>query len=319
VTTADPDGESRARVTSCLIASVPGLDPGVARDALVTARAERGRALREIDALLEERPGALVTSPTAYPLALVRLAHALTEAGYQTVAVPACADCGKVTIDLRRKTASGRVCGTCAARDSKGTCTRCGQAKRIYARRPEGGICSACYDKDEQVVTECSGCGRKRRVAKRMPDGSAAARSALRARLARARPAASSAPSRGPRMPARSAPRATRLRSGHADAAGRPARLPGGRQHPPPIYATAATKARRRSARSAGKPGPASGSPQAARSAAAAGPALPGPASDAGATARSRRNGPPDQSAPAATSMSAATPPSAQAAERYGR
>jgi hypothetical protein len=104
---------------------------------------------------------------------LVRLAHALIEAGYLTVAVPACSGCGKVTADLRRKTASGRVCGTCAARDSKGTCARCGQARRIYARRPEGGICSACYDKDEQVVTECSGCGRMRRAATRLPDGSA--------------------------------------------------------------------------------------------------------------------------------------------------
>jgi len=101
------------------------------------------------------------------------LAHALTDAGYQTVAAPACAGCGRITADLRRKTASGRVCGTCAARDSKGTCARCGQARRIYARRPEGGICSACYDKDEQVVTECSGCGWKRRAATRMPDGSA--------------------------------------------------------------------------------------------------------------------------------------------------
>ena len=101
-------------------------------------------------------------TPASYPLALVRLAHALIEAGHLTVAAPACAGCGKTTADLRRKTASGRVCGTCAARDSKGTCARCGQAKRIYARRPEGGICSACYDKDKQVVTECSGCGRMR-------------------------------------------------------------------------------------------------------------------------------------------------------------
>jgi hypothetical protein len=83
------------------------------------AEAEHGRALREIDALLKEHPGALVTTPAAYPLALVRLAHALLDAGYQAVAAPACAGCGRITIDLRRKTASGRVCGTCAARDGK--------------------------------------------------------------------------------------------------------------------------------------------------------------------------------------------------------
>jgi hypothetical protein len=173
VTTDGPDGESQARVTSCLTASVPGLDAEAVRAALTTARAEQGRALREIDALLKEHPGALMASPAAYPLALVRLAHALMDAGYQAVVAPACTGCGRITIDLRRNTASGRICGTCAARDSKGTCARCGQAKRIYARRPEGGICSVCYDKDEQVVTECGGCGRKRRAATRMPDGSA--------------------------------------------------------------------------------------------------------------------------------------------------
>jgi len=171
--TASPDDESRDRVTACLISSVPGLDDGAARDVLATVGAGHGRALREIDSLLKEHPGALVTPPAAYPLALVRLAHALIAAGYLTVAAPACAGCGKITADLRRKTASGRVCGTCAARDSKGTCARCGKARRIYARRPEGGICSACYDKDEQVVTECTGCGRMRRAAARMPDGSA--------------------------------------------------------------------------------------------------------------------------------------------------
>jgi hypothetical protein len=89
VTTADPDSESRARVTSRLVASVPGLDTAAARRVLATARADRGRALREVEALLTEHPGALAIAPVAYPLVLVRLAHALIEAGYQTVAAPA--------------------------------------------------------------------------------------------------------------------------------------------------------------------------------------------------------------------------------------
>jgi len=173
VTPADPDGVSGARVTSCLVASVPGLDAEAAQQILTAARADRGRALREVDALLKEHPGALATTPVAYPLALVRLAHALIEAGCQMVAAPACAGCGKITTDLRRKTDFGRVCGACAARGSTGTCARCGRARRINARRPEGGICSACYDKDEQVVAECGGCGRRRRAAARMPDGTA--------------------------------------------------------------------------------------------------------------------------------------------------
>jgi hypothetical protein len=173
VTAADPGVGPRDRVISALVASVPGLDTASAHRVLAVARADNGRALREVDALLTEHPAALVTTPAAYPLALVRLAHALTEAGHQRVAVPAYAGCGKITTDLARTTALGRVCGTCAARASSGTCARCGRATRINARRPEGGICSACYDKDEQVVTECSGCGRKRRAVARMPDGSA--------------------------------------------------------------------------------------------------------------------------------------------------
>jgi len=178
VTTANPDGGPRARVISCLVASVPGLDTGAAKRAIAAARADHGRALREVDALLKEHPGALVTTPAAYPLALVRLANALIEAGYQTVAAPACAGCGRITIDLRRKTVSGRVCGACAARASTGTCARCGRARRIIARRPEGGICSACYDKDEQVVTECSGCGRTTAAASRQPGSAYRSRSA---------------------------------------------------------------------------------------------------------------------------------------------
>ena len=315
MTTANLDDESRDRVTACLISSVLGLGDGAARDVLAAARTGHGRALREIDALLKEHPGALVTTPASYPPALVRLAHALIEARYLTVAAPACTSCGKITADLRRRTASGRVCGTCAARDSKGTCARCGQAKRIYARRPEGGICSACYDKDEQVVTECSGCGRMRRTATRMPDGTA------RCQFCATRPVRTCSACGQQRTVAGSTDAGPVCASCYqapqrpcGTAAG-PARSLGGRQHPPLTCATAATKARRRSARSAGKPGPASGSPPAARSAAAAGPVLPGPASGAGATAPSRRNGPPGRSAPAATSTSAATPPSAQAAE----
>ncbi|HUA29731.1 MAG TPA: hypothetical protein VMC03_12675 [Streptosporangiaceae bacterium] len=42
---------------------MPGLGDGAARDVLAKARAEHGRALREIDALLKEYPGAVVTTP----------------------------------------------------------------------------------------------------------------------------------------------------------------------------------------------------------------------------------------------------------------
>ena len=166
-------GPARERVIVHLSAVLPGLDTMIAREVLAAARAGHGRALRELDALFGEHPGALAATPAEFPLALVRLTHALAEAGHQQVALPVCAQCSKVTADLQRKTAAGRVCPACAARSSTGRCARCGQVSRINARRPDGGICSACYAKDEQVLEECSGCGRRRRPAARMPDGSA--------------------------------------------------------------------------------------------------------------------------------------------------
>lgn len=81
MTAASSADDSRDRVTARLISSVPGLDDEAARDVLTAARAEHGRALREIDSLLREYPGALLTTPAAYPLVLVRLAHALIAAG----------------------------------------------------------------------------------------------------------------------------------------------------------------------------------------------------------------------------------------------
>jgi hypothetical protein len=162
-----------ARVVASLAACVPELNEHAALGILAAAGADRGRSLRELDDCLREHPRALAVTPAGYPLALVRVAHALIEAGHRTVTAPACAGCATVTIDLRRLTPAGRVCGACAARRSTGECARCGQVRRISARRPEGGICAACYDRDEQVIEDCSGCGRRRRPAVRLPDGSA--------------------------------------------------------------------------------------------------------------------------------------------------
>ena len=296
-----------------------GWTPQPPSGVLAAASADGGRALREVEALLKEHPGALAITPAAYPLALVRLAHALIEAGYQTVVAPACGGCGKITTGLRRKTASGRVCGACAARGSTGTCARCGRVRRINARRPEGGICSACYDKDEQVVTECGGCGRRRRAAARMPDGTA------RCQFCATRPARTCSACGQQRTVAGTTEAGPVCASCYqapqrpCGRCGRTRKIARRATASAPDLCYGCYQGAWRSARSAGKPGRASGSPRAARSAAPAGPALPGRASGAGATARSRRNGPPGRSAPAATSVSAATLPSAQAAGWCGR
>jgi recombinational DNA repair protein (RecF pathway) len=123
----------RERVIAHLAAMLPGLDAKTAHDVLAASRADEGRALRELDAHFREYPDALAATPAEFPLALVRVAHALIEAGHRPTAVPACAGCGKITPDLRRKTASGRVCAACAASRDTGTCARCGRTKRIDA------------------------------------------------------------------------------------------------------------------------------------------------------------------------------------------
>ncbi|MFI5069074.1 MAG: hypothetical protein ACHP9Z_34545, partial [Streptosporangiales bacterium] len=135
---------------------MPGLDTAAAQRVLATARTDHGRALREVDALLKEHPGALVTTPAAYPLALVRLAHALIEAGYQTVAAPACAGCGKITAGLRCKTTSGRVCEACAARGS--------QQRTVAGTTDDGPVCASCYQAPQRP---CGRRGRTRKIATR--------------------------------------------------------------------------------------------------------------------------------------------------------
>ena len=156
----------QARVAASLAACVPELDGHAAHGILTAASADRGRSLRELEDCLREHFDALAVTPARYPLALVLIAHALIEAGHQAVTAPACAGCGTATTDLRRLTAAGRVCSACAARRSRGECARCGQVRRINARRPEGGICSACYARDEQVLEDCSGCDRRRPAAR---------------------------------------------------------------------------------------------------------------------------------------------------------
>ena len=51
MTAADPGGGLRARVISCLVASVPGLGTAAAQRVLAAARADDGRALREVEVI----------------------------------------------------------------------------------------------------------------------------------------------------------------------------------------------------------------------------------------------------------------------------
>jgi hypothetical protein len=118
---------------------------------------------------LAAHPEAVTGRVTEFPLAWIRLAHALEAAG-QPVPLPVCASCGVVTVKLRPSPA-GRVCARCAPRREPKVCARCGQVGQIQARRPEGGICRRCYQVDPDVVADCIKCGRRRAPVARTNDG----------------------------------------------------------------------------------------------------------------------------------------------------
>jgi ribosomal protein L40E len=132
------------------------------------------RFLEELAAHMTAHPDSLTSGSSLCPPALIRLTHVLHEAGYSVV-LPGCADCGKITTDLRQLREEGRICSTCDSRSRRnGTCGRCGTTGvQIVARRPDGGICHRCYRRDPAVVEECRGCGRVRNPVVRLPDGGA--------------------------------------------------------------------------------------------------------------------------------------------------
>lgn len=97
MTTAQRAGPVRERLIAHLAAMLPDLDAKTAHDVLVAARVSEGRALRELDTYFRVHLGALAATPAEFPLALVRVAHALKEAGHRSAALPVCAGCGKIT------------------------------------------------------------------------------------------------------------------------------------------------------------------------------------------------------------------------------
>lgn len=158
-------------------ALVPGLGADEATAALeaavpITVRSP-ARFLEELTGHLTAHPDALTSGSSRCPLVLLRLVHALHDAGHPVVR-PGCAHCGTVRDDLRWLRPEGRICGTCDTRSRRGTCSRCGAAETgIAARRPEGVICHPCYRKDPAVVEDCRSCGRTRNPVVRLSDGGA--------------------------------------------------------------------------------------------------------------------------------------------------
>jgi hypothetical protein len=163
----------RDRLVARLLTAVPGLDGSAAAAVLSSIGGAHGASLRRLDSYLDTHVDALASPAADCPAALVRLAHALIDAGHTGIAAPRCARCGRPRPDLGRRDADGRrICDTCAAARRVGPCARCGVARRLQARRDEGVICHACYNKDPQAMRECGQCGQRRTPVARAADGS---------------------------------------------------------------------------------------------------------------------------------------------------
>lgn len=138
---------------------------------LDTVRAATGIPLGHLAEHLACHPDALISGDPRCPVVLIRLTHALYDAG-QPVVRPGCAGCGKVTLNLAQCGSGGLLCQMCRVRTRLSTCARCGREDtRIAARRAEGGICFPCYRVDPEVVEECGRCGRTRMPVTRRGDG----------------------------------------------------------------------------------------------------------------------------------------------------
>ena len=160
----------RPWVLELLLRVVPALDESQAQALLIASNAWSNWGLRQLHDHLYLNPDAILQGSANAPQALIRLAHALREAGHLQVALPSCTVCGLTTPRLS-PSPRGNVCQRCRPRPEPRTCARCGQLGIISAKRPEGYICARCYRLDPLVIETCGKCGRQRSPATRLEDG----------------------------------------------------------------------------------------------------------------------------------------------------
>jgi len=163
---------ARERVLDHLVEQMPGLSRDAARAFLVAANADRSNGLRRLDAHLAAEPDALTSGSATAPPSLFRLLVVLERAGHG-VAVPACVACGHRRTQLPGRSARGRICQSCAAKQRARPCGRCGRTAAVAATGEDGPICASCYARDPDRHEQCAGCGQRRKVNHRRSDGSA--------------------------------------------------------------------------------------------------------------------------------------------------
>lgn len=167
----DTVADVRARLTTYLRERVDTeLGDGDIETLLRKSLAWSPQGGRVLDAHLATRPDAFHQPDTDFPNAFNRLAHALSELGYD-VTLPICASCRKPASRFCKFVPEGRLCNWCSYRDHRSLCPRCGRMEYPVATRNDGVICRRCYNRDPEFLEDCAGCGRNRRPTVRLPDG----------------------------------------------------------------------------------------------------------------------------------------------------
>jgi hypothetical protein len=152
-----------------MAAAAEGSLPRAVIEAAVEAVAPAGQALRQLALALAADPAAL--SAGAPPVA-GRLAAELIARGSATLAVPACAACGRTGKPLSRGDGGG-VCQRCRAWQLAPACASCGKV-RPAAGHNSGGqpICEVCRRRDDpRRRRQCGRCGKIAPIAARARDG----------------------------------------------------------------------------------------------------------------------------------------------------
>ena len=107
---------------------------------------------------LSESPNGLCSGDSEVPPAAARLIAALVAAGSESFILPKCAKCG-LAKNLRHRIPNGRICGACFNRLNLAPCAVCGNERPIAARTEAGPICGSCRRKDPSTHQLCSLCG----------------------------------------------------------------------------------------------------------------------------------------------------------------
>jgi hypothetical protein len=143
------------RVVDLAIAAEGSL-PRPVIEAAVRAVAPGGQALLQLAAALAADPGALAAG--APPVA-GRLAAELIARGSATLAVPACAACGRTGKPLFRSE-DGGVCQRCRGWQLAEPCSAYGRAKPVATRTAAGQpLCEVCRRRTGRASRRCGSCG----------------------------------------------------------------------------------------------------------------------------------------------------------------